>query len=298
MTTTAPFPDETESTDISTPTTPTDSVTILTATDPIRVSLDDPLALEVRGRPFEAEAFDVRLLLRGSPLLAKPVPAVFFDPDRSRDAFARSVASLATQCSTVASEAESITSDLTTAFDDLADRIGADRVVVGDEHVRQLVESSTERVVYTPESGRWTVVFGRQYDFRSYEYTTKKTTFSALEWADHSARGKGLSSVLRDRDRDPFPDDETGTARWRACRSAWSALAEVGPEPPSVEPIEIDSPDDIHNLPSFPDDVTGEEFVKLVENGTPPHVFLHQFGIDRRLLLFVAGELGIKDELE
>ena len=297
MSTTAPFPNETESTDIST-TTPTDSVRILTATDPIRYPLDDPLSLEVRGRPFEAEAFDVRLLLSGSPLLAKPVPAAFFDQDRSRDAFARSVASLATQCSSVASDAESITADLTAAFDELADRIGANRVVVGDEPVRQLIESSTERVVYTPESGRWTVVFGREYDSRSYEYTVKKTTFSASEWADHSARGKGLSSALRDRDRDPFPDDETGTARWRACRRAWAAMAEVGPEPPSVEAIELETPADVSDLPSFPSDVSGDQFVELVKDGTPPHVFLHEYGIDRRLLLFVASELGVKDELE
>ena len=297
MTTTAPFPGETGSTDIST-TTPTDSVTILTATDRLRYPLDDPLALEVRGRPFEAEEYDVRLILGGSPLLAKPVPAAFFDPGRSRDAFARSVASLATQCSSVASEAESITADLTAAFDELCDRIGADRVVVGDEHVRQLIESSTERVVYTPESGRWTVVFGREYDSRSYEYTVKKTTFSALEWADHSARGKGLSSALRNRDLDPFPDTATGMARWRACRRAWAVMAEVDSEPPSVEAIELETPADVSDLPSFPDDVTGEQFVELVEADTPPHVFLHEFGIDRRLLLFVAAELGIKDELE
>ena len=89
-----------------------------------------------------------------------------------------------------------------------------------------------------------------------------------------------------------------GTARWRACRSAWVALAEVGPEPPSVEAIELETPEDVSGLPSFPSDVSGEQFVELVKDGTPPHVFLHEYGIDRRLLLFVAGELGIKDELE
>ena len=212
----------------------------------LRSSLTDEnaLSLEVRGRPFSQRPFDVQVLLgeKGSTLLTKPVRSTFFAPGASRAGFARSVADLASRCSSIEASLTMIADALATAFDDLAERIGAGSVVVADVQARKIL-SSTDRMIFTPETGRWTVVFGREYDSSRYEYDVKKATFSASEWADHSARGKPLpSSVRRARDPDPFPDYERGTARWRACRSAWSAVAEVGPEPPSVEPIELESP--------------------------------------------------------
>ncbi|MFC6723492.1 hypothetical protein ACFQE1_03625, partial [Halobium palmae] len=120
----------------------------------------------------------------------------------------------------------SVLSAIATALDGVRDRLATGRLVVADEHARDVLEQ-TESVVYTPE-GTWVVTFDNErFEYEPAEYRRSQLTVPASQWTDADD-----TPGLPQRIGRAF-DGEDGPERWRTCKRAWEAIATVG-EPPAV----------------------------------------------------------------